>query len=82
MVLGPKWYCKYFLLNLEEKQRDPNVSIRQTIPLSRDNYHSDNEWLTHEVTEDEVCQAIKQIIHLKASGPDGMHATFIRNAGA
>lgn len=44
------------------------------IPLSTVISLLDNDWLTLEVADDEILQAIKQISHLKALGPDAMHA--------
>lgn len=37
---------------------------------------SKNEWLTREVTENKVSQAVKQVGSLKAPGLDDLHAMF------
>lgn len=40
----------------------------------------DNSLLTAQVTDDEILEAVKSIGALKAPGPDGLHASFIRIA--
>lgn len=35
-------------------KRDTNVNIHQAIPLSRDISTLDNEWLTREISDDEI----------------------------
>lgn len=46
------------------------------IPFSTDISDTDNKFLTKEVTDQEILDAIKQINPLKAPGPDGMPAVF------
>lgn len=49
-------------------KKDPNVSVRQAIPLSRNIFALDSEWMTREVTDDDVLQMVQQIGLLKAQG--------------
>lgn len=63
-------FCRRF-------KRDLNVNICQPILLSRSISTSNNEWLTRDLTEDKVWQAVKQIGSLKALGPNYMHAIFL-----
>lgn len=58
-------------------KNDPNVNIHEAISLSRDILAWTNQWLTPEVKEDEVWQAVKQVGPLKAPRLDDIHAIFL-----
>lgn len=55
--------------------------MQMAVPLRSDISDAENNWLTREITLEEVWQAVKRVDPLKAPGPDGMHAFFIRDAG-
>lgn len=75
-------FCGFFLMNFaEDLKKILIVNTLQAFALSRDVFSLDNEWLTREITDAEVLQAVKQIGPLKAAVPDGMQAIFTENAG-
>lgn len=55
---------------------DNMVNSLQAIPLSRDIIDVDNEFLTKDVTNEDILETIKHINPLKAPSPDGMKVIF------
>lgn len=62
-------FCRRF-------KKTSNVCINQALSLSKDISTEDNDWLTKEMYEEEVWQAVKQIGPLEAHHPDGIHVVL------
>lgn len=54
------------------------INTLQAIPLSRGISAADNEYLTKEITEEEILGVVKQINPLKAPGLDELQAIFYK----
>lgn len=55
---------------------DSSTLVSQAIPLSKDISDEDDEWLIRDAMEDEIRQAVTQILPLKNPSPSGMQAIF------
>lgn len=57
------------------------INSSQAISLSSDIKEENNEFLTKEVTDEEIFYVVRQIYPLKALGVDGMQAIFYQKLG-